>query len=148
MGWGCHGPVTNCHHQPLREKYPWGVDHGSDDRLHRGSYHTDFTVLEFCRAIENVFPVVDGLLGTRHDHETVYHDSRDLRGRHSLDLLYQGIESSFTRGELCPDDGTEYTACQNAYFRVDNVVDRNRDSILRPGGLSRTCRASRGPYVV
>lgn len=44
--------------------------------------------------------------------------------------------------------GTEYTACQNAYFRVDNVVDRNRDGILRPGGLSRTCRASRGPYVV
>lgn len=47
---------------------------------------------------------------TRHDNETVYHDSRDLRGCHSLDLLYQGIESSSTRGELRPDDGTEYTA--------------------------------------
>lgn len=47
-----------------------------------------------------------------------------------------------------PDDGTQYTAHQNAYFRIDNVVDRNRDGILRPGRLSRTCRASRGPYVV
>ena len=82
------------------------------------------------------------------DRSDVYHDSRDLRGRHSLDLLYQGIKSSSTRGELRPDDGTQYTARQNAYFRIDNVVDRNRDGILRPGRLSRTCRASRGPYVV
>ena len=44
------------------------------------------------------------------DRSDVYHDSRDLRGCHSLDLLYQGIESSSTRGELRPDDGTEYTA--------------------------------------
>ena len=57
-----------------------------------------------------------GSLGHVTTTKLFYHDSRDLRGRHSLDLLYQGIESSFTRGELCPNDGTEYTACQNAYF--------------------------------
>ena len=148
MGRGRHSPVTDCHHQPLREKYPWSVDHGSDDRLHRGSHHTDFTVLEFCRAIENVLPLVDGFPRARHDHETIYHDSRDLRGCYSLDLLYQSIKSSSTRRELCPNDGTKYTACPNTYFRIDNVVNRNRDSILRPGRLSRTCRASRSPYVV
>ena len=145
---GIVGAVTDCHHQPLREKYPWSVDHGSDDRLHRGSHHTDFTVLEFCRAIENVLPLVDGFPRARHDHETIYHDSRDLRGCYSLDLLYQSIKSSSTRRELCPNDGTKYTACPNTYFRIDNVVNRNRDSILRPGRLSRTCRASRSPYVV
>ena len=72
-GWGGAVMVsaTDCNHQPLREKYSRCVDHGSDDRLHRGSHHTDFTVLEFCGATENVFPVVDGLPGTRHDHETI-----------------------------------------------------------------------------
>ena len=52
------------------------------------------------------------------------------------------------RGELRSNDGIKYSTSPDAHFRIDDVADRNRDGLLRPGRLSRACRSSRGPYVV
>lgn len=88
LGRGRHGVITDSSHQPLREKHSRGIDHGSNDRLHCRSYHTDFTISKLGRTIKDVLLVVNGFSGTRHDHETFYHDSRDLYRCYTCNLLY------------------------------------------------------------
>ena len=143
-GWG--GAVSN--HQSLREKYSRCVDHGSNDRLHRRSHHTDFTILKFSGTTENVFPMVDGLPRTRYNHETSYHDSCDLRGNHTRNLLYQSIESFVVGRKLCSNHGIKYSTSPDTHFHIDDITHRNCNRLLRSGRFSWACHSSRGSNVV
>lgn len=131
MGWRCYGVATDSNHQSLREKYSRCVDHGSNDRLHRGSHHTDFTILKFSGTTENVFPMVDGLPRTRYNHETSYHDSCDLRGNHTRNLLYQSIESFVVGRKLCSNHGIKYSTSPDSHFHIDDITHRNCNRLLR-----------------